>query len=337
MMAPGVLGAAAGKEPSPVCEGPTSSHPVDQRRASLSEPAGSAQNPTSRVDASRRPRAASVIVRPSSSSAGAPSEILRARSEGPLRLLFPRGGGPAAWIITSSLGGGFVDGDHLALDVEVQAGAIALLSTQSSTKVYRGTSSQRTRVTVGADATALVVPDPVVPFRDASFSQRTDVELDPSASLVLIDVLTAGRVAFGERWDSTRIDSTLAVHLGDERRFYERLLLERQGRPLAERMGRYDVIGTALVFGPRFDEEAAELAAGIAAAPAPRDAKVIVSASAFSIHRTDHRLPNATSSPPLGVVVRVAAETTSLAQETIRKLVGPCCAKVGEDPWSRRW
>ena len=49
------------------------------------------------------------------------SAILRGRSAGPLRLLFPRTSGRAAWIVTSSLGGGLVDGDRSRLEVDVGA------------------------------------------------------------------------------------------------------------------------------------------------------------------------------------------------------------------------
>jgi urease accessory protein len=42
------------------------------------------------------------------------SDVHRARSAGPLRLLTPRAGA-AAWIVTSTYGGGLVDGDQVAL------------------------------------------------------------------------------------------------------------------------------------------------------------------------------------------------------------------------------
>jgi urease accessory protein len=55
----------------------------------------------------------------------------------PLRLLTPANHGHAAWVFLSSLGGGLVDGDRLALAVSVEKGAAAYLSTQASTRVYK--------------------------------------------------------------------------------------------------------------------------------------------------------------------------------------------------------
>src|SRR5687768_4572798 len=69
--------------------------------------------------------------------AGGRSVVTRAYATSPLRLLTPANHGSAAWIYTSSYGGGFVDGDRVELDVEVAEGAAAFVSTQAATKVYR--------------------------------------------------------------------------------------------------------------------------------------------------------------------------------------------------------
>src|SRR5258706_16480554 len=65
------------------------------------------------------------------------SVVSRAYATSPLRLLTPANHGHAAWIYTSSHGGGLVDGDRLVMDIDVGAGAAAFVSTQASTKVYR--------------------------------------------------------------------------------------------------------------------------------------------------------------------------------------------------------
>src|SRR4029078_10544110 len=75
---------------------------------------------------------------------GAKSVVSRAYVSSPLRLLTPANHGHGAWLYTSSFGGGFVDGDHIVMDVDVGRGATAFISTQASTKIYRspaGTSS----------------------------------------------------------------------------------------------------------------------------------------------------------------------------------------------------
>ena len=58
----------------------------------------------------------------------------RAYATSPLRLLTPKNHGHAAWVYTSSYGGGLVDGDDIAVEASVGSGATAFLSTQSATK-----------------------------------------------------------------------------------------------------------------------------------------------------------------------------------------------------------
>src|SRR5436853_599048 len=98
---------------------------------------------------------------------------------GPLRLLTPQNHGHAAWAYTSSLGGGFVDGDEVRLDVRVRPGAAALLATQGATRVYRsprGCSSE-TRAEVEGGWLLALIPDPTVCFAGARFRSRCEVDL----------------------------------------------------------------------------------------------------------------------------------------------------------------
>ena len=70
---------------------------------------------------------------------------------------------------------------------------------------------QRLSTSVGAGGLLAVLPDPVTLDADAKFEQTQDFELHPTASLVAVDALTAGRVhtvrdqwskdvLSGERW-----------------------------------------------------------------------------------------------------------------------------------------
>jgi urease accessory protein len=242
------------------------------------------------------------------------SDVHRARGAGPLRLLTPRAG-DAAWIVTSNYGGGLVDGDAIALDVTVDDGATAVVTSQASQKVYKGTSSQRTVVRAAAGATALVVPDPVVPFRGARFEQVTSIELAASASLALADVITAGRIAYGERWAADRIATTLELAIAGTRVLLDRIVITR-----TKQMGRFDALGTALLVGPRFCDLAAAELVRIAAEPVTRGAPLVIAASPLAD----------------GVIVRLAGSIEAVTAAT-RAILRPACSRAGEDPWARRW
>src|SRR5437868_14626226 len=128
--------------------------------------------------------------------------VTGAYATSPLRLLMPRNHGHAAWIYTSSFGGGLVDGDRIVTDIDVGAGASVFLSTQASTKIYRspaGTSAE-TQARVAAGGLPVIAPDPVVCFSAARYCQTQAVTLDEHAGLVLLDWISCGRHAAGERW-----------------------------------------------------------------------------------------------------------------------------------------
>jgi urease accessory protein len=244
------------------------------------------------------------------------SAVHRARPAGPLRLLCPRRPGGAAWIVAGNLGGGLVDGDDLALEVRVGRGATCVLTTQASTKVYRGRTRQRTTVRVDEDAAAIVAPDPVVPFRGAELVQATSIELAAGASLVLVDTLTAGRVAHGERWSAARIDSALEVAIAGEPRLIDRIVLDGDA---AARMQRFAALATCVLVGPRAAGPAAR-ALGRLTRPAPR-APVVVAGSPLAG----------------GAVFRIAGERVDLVTGAARALIGEACGELGAIPWQRRW
>ncbi len=245
------------------------------------------------------------------------SDVIRARGAGALRLLTPRAAGKAAWIVTSSLGGGLVDGDDVALDVTIEDGATCVVTTQASTKAYRGTTRQRLDVRAGAGASAIVVPDPIVPFADARVASTTRIELAADASLVLVDVLTAGRLAFGERWAASRIDSTLTIVRAGTTRLHDRVVLDRADGDVAARMAGYTALATCVVIGPRV----AELARAIALPELARDAAIIAAISPFDD----------------GAIVRIATRAIEDVTSFSRTLLMPACLALGEDPWARKW
>ena len=245
--------------------------------------------------------AATVVVR----AGGSRSDVVRARNGGNLRVMTPRHAGDAAWIVASSLGGGLVDGDAVALDVEIEAGATAVVTTQASTKAYKGATSQRVTVRVGEGATALIVPDPVVPYRGARLVQETRVELAGDASLVLIDVLTCGRVAYGERWDAA-IDATLSIKR-ETLLLHDRVVLDGAAHG-TRAMRDYEALATVILLGPL--------------------AKHAGTTSGVLL---------ATSPLADGVMFRLAAERVELAIRSVRELAREACSAAGEDPWARKW
>ena len=253
-------------------------------------------------------------------------ETCAARS--PLKLLTPNNHGTYAWVYSATFGGGLVDGDTVALDVEVHPGAGGLLATQASTKVYRAESSLRgCRQTLAANVaeggSLVVLPDPVSPFAGSRFTQRSEVHLAADASLLLVDAFSCGRAAHGERWDFARYASTTRVHREGRLVFHDPVLLDPAHGALGERLGRFEALATVIVVGERFAPLTASLLASAQGTPLTRRADVLVSASPLSASG--------------GAVARIAATSVERLTTALRALLRNLPEILGDDPFARKW
>jgi urease accessory protein len=144
---------------------------------------------------------------------------MRIRDGNPVKLFAPNRPGHAAWIYTSTYGGGLVSGDAVSMAMTLHSRTQAVVTTQSATKIYgqgrAGGTSYNLQATVDDGALLVLAAEPVIPFANAHYTQHQNVELHGSAGLVLIDGLAAGRISRGERWAFDRFDSCVDVSLDD--------------------------------------------------------------------------------------------------------------------------
>jgi len=256
--------------------------------------------------------------------------LVRAEAASPLQILAPRSRGPAAWAFLISHGGGLVGGDDIEVEVQVGAGAAALLTTQAETKVYRARdgrgASQRLHAQVERGGTLALLPDPVSPFAGSRHDQRQRFDLAEGASLLALDAVASGRSARGERWAFDRYRTSTEVFVDGRRAICDALSLTNPlpgspARALAARLGRVDALAVAIAIGPAFADGARALLARIAARPVERGSSVIASASPVAD----------------GVLLRCAASSAELLMTFLREALGFAAAPLGEDPFARRW
>lgn len=180
----------------------------------------------------------------------------------------------AALIFTLTYGGGIVAGDLIDLRVTVRKDARLVLLTQGSTKIYKTPSkgvrsAQDLTVKIEPGASLVLLPDPVQPFKESAYLQRQVFHIDPTLSnLILLDWMSEGRSARGERWDfwewegrneiwSHPIESNGGVHQHQK----GKLLLRDNirlgngatfGPDPREQMYSLGVFGTLIIKGPMF-------------------------------------------------------------------------------------
>jgi urease accessory protein len=252
------------------------------------------------------------------------SIVSRALATSPLRLLMPLNHGHAAWVYTSTYGGGLVDGDAISLHVSVGPGAAAFVSTQASTKVYRSVRGSDVEMCadVGRAGLLVVVPDPVVCFAASSYRQTQCVNLADGARLVLVDWISSGRRAAGERWVFDEYVSRTIVRSNGRLVLHDATALRSADGDLATRMGRFDVLALLLIVGEAMRSEWTALVSRIDCAPIVRGADQLVAAAPLG---------------ETGCAVRVAGRSVEQVGRCLRLMLGFVPALLADDPWSRKW
>jgi urease accessory protein len=252
------------------------------------------------------------------------SVVSRAYATSPLRLLTPRSHGRAAWVYAASYGGGLLGGDALGLTIQVRAGARAFLSTQASTKVYRADRPATVELTAGvADAAQLVVwPDPVVCFAGSTYLQQQTFDVDGSGVLVLVDWMTSGRRASGERWAFARYDSHVTVRFDGRPILIDAVTLSAADGSLARRMGRYDVMCAATIVGRSLRNQVDAILTRTNDVPLERHANTLIAAAPLS---------------DAGCIVRMLGRSVEDVRRVLAEYLCFVPDLLGDDPWSRKW
>ncbi|CAD5320399.1 unnamed protein product [Arabidopsis thaliana] len=151
-------------------------------------------------------------------------------------------------------------GDSISCEFTIGDGCTAVITTQSSTKVYKAIGSkcseQILEARIGSEALLVVIPDPVTCFSTARYYQKQIFRLLSDSNLVLVDWITSGRHANGEKWDFEFYKSINNVYLEDDHPlFLDTVLLEKRSiQSIAERMQDYQAIAMVILFGAKLKE-----------------------------------------------------------------------------------
>jgi urease accessory protein len=164
---------------------------------------------------------------------------------------------PCVFIITTS--GCVLQGDRLALDVELARGAQAHLTTQAATKIHSmdaNYAAQVQSIRAGDDSYLEFLPDTIIPHRHSRFYSETRISVAPSATVIYSEILLSGRKHhhvdehFGYDLYSSRIT---AQRPDGAPLFTEKLLIEPGRRNMQQVgvMGPFDVFGNVIVLTPK--------------------------------------------------------------------------------------
>ena len=138
----------------------------------------------------------------------------------------------------------------------------------------------------------------------------------------MVDWMTSGRHATGERWMFSRYESRLDICRGSRRVLFDGIVLEPGVDSVAARMGRFDVCLTAIVSGPLVASAATALVSAISDEPISRRNDLVVAAAAL---------------PDGGALLRMAGTSVEAMAHMVRSRLAFLSPLIGDDLWSRKW
>lgn len=146
----------------------------------------------------------------------------------------------------NNVSGGVLAGDRLALDVVVEEGTAAQITTTGATRLYRhrpgeSDSEQHATFRVGEGAQLEYLPDPVIPYAASRHHQRTEFRLAHGAMLFWWEVFAPGRFAAGERFAFERLRIDAQIYAAERLILREAYLLQPELKELSSpvRMSEY--------------------------------------------------------------------------------------------------
>lgn len=254
------------------------------------------------------------------------STVVNAWARNPLSLLVPRARGESVCAYSSTFGGGVVAGDETSLEIQIDGASRCFLGTQASTKIYRNPEgrpcSHTTRAKLGPGSLLVYAPDPVQCFTASAFDQTQTFSLAPDGNLLLIDSVTGGRTARGERWQQHRYTTRNEIYQGDRLMFLDALRLENDGTLQNRfRIGPSNCLATVVMLGPMLAPHAAGILRVTGTAPVKPTSDLFFSAS------------------PLreGLVLRFAGGSIEQISQAIQRNLAFLPALLSDNPWARKF
>jgi urease accessory protein len=247
------------------------------------------------------------------------------------------------WVYEVNYGGGLVSGDTITINMKVGAHASAVITGQSSMKIYKAKNKgDRTQHHLNANvergALLCMVFPPVTCFAEAEYEQSQTVHLaDLTSNVIIVEWATSGRMSTGESWDFSVLQTKSEVWLGSDLLVRDAVRLSNMDGPptVRERMHPYKSMATFIIVGERLLNHAEHVYGVVSKMQVNRcnqksgPPNLVCSASLLKSKNNENHNENT-----VGCVVKVAAHTTAQVLEFVNMLFRNTWAElIGEDPY----
>ena len=221
------------------------------------------------------------------------------RHHGPLRMqkpLYPEGPEHAHAVVLHPPGG-IAGGDVLQLEVQVDTGAQALITTPGATRWYKANGRPASQnVTLKVDGALEWLPQEAIVFDAAQVDSKINITLSNGARMIGWDIVALGRRASGERFEQGEFRQQIRLALDGEPVWIERTRIVGGDRLLDSPIGLagHHVFGCLWAAGVEWSDDEfaavrAELGAVAEAAPLTRLSSTLVVARTLAASTSEAR------------------------------------------------
>ncbi|TLX69776.1 MAG: urease accessory protein UreD, partial [Thaumarchaeota archaeon] len=158
-----------------------------------------------------------------------------------------------AHIYMMSSSGGILQGDEQKIDVVMGRNSTARITTQSATKIYKmegGYASQHINIHSQEGSYLEFVPHQIIPFKSSRFYQEVNLDVEENALLIYSEIISAGRIASGEKFDFDLCFLRTSAHRNGRILFTDVMSLSHKDKTNLESVfGRKDVFSTVYIIG----------------------------------------------------------------------------------------
>lgn len=191
---------------------------------------------------------------------GSRTAIVESFRSVPFHLGLPsdREGTGRAGLILQNVGPGTLPGDHLRIDLECGREAALEMRGQGANRIHPSPSGIpaeiENRLRVAAGGLLIFLPGELIPYRTARLRQATVIEVSAGGHLALVETLTRGREAMGERDVYASLELRVRATYDDRLLVVERAWLEPAVRAPGStcRHGPFAVSASLYLIGERW-------------------------------------------------------------------------------------
>ena len=189
---------------------------------------------------------------------GSKTILAQSRFSLPLQILTPLAlPDGSCYLMLLNPTGGVLGGDRLLTEIVQEAGTHVCLTTPSATRIYRTSEKPailETVIQLGEGATLEYFPDHVIPHARSALHQSLRIEMARGSRAIILDSMASGRVAHGERWAFSEIDSRTEVYASGKVAYLNRTKIVPETRRPSQLglMEEYDYMSCLGLFAEEF-------------------------------------------------------------------------------------